>query len=62
MSDVEHVVAKKKKLKRAIRRLVRATEANSWKGAGDPADYDDIEKELALAKASLDKLIEEVVS
>jgi hypothetical protein len=45
------------KLRRAIRRLVRAEIANSWKGGGDPEDIPVIGEELHAAKTRLSVLI-----
>ena len=49
------------KLRRAIRRLVKAEVAYSWHGAGRPEDFIELVKELKLAKTNLYKIINQVV-
>ena len=49
------------KLRRAIRRLVKAEVAYSWHGAGRPEDFNDLTKELKQAKKNLYKIINQVV-
>ncbi len=49
------------KLRRAIRRLVKAEVAYSWHGAGRPEDFADLVNELKLAKKNLYKIINQVV-
>lgn len=44
-------------LKRAIRQLVRAEIANSWKGAGHPEDVEIIEDELKSSRIRVTVLI-----
>jgi hypothetical protein len=46
-SDLPHPV------RTAIRRYANAFENDSWKGGGDPADWPQIEQELADAKQNL---------
>lgn len=46
-----------KRLRRAIRRLVLAHEADSWKGGGDPDDIPAIERELKAARKALNALL-----
>jgi hypothetical protein len=48
------------KIRKAVEQLVRAEEADSFKGCGDPAEYGEIEAYLALAKAKFDALLREV--
>ena len=44
-------------LKRAIQSLVKAAIADSWKGAGDPADIPLLEAELACANLRVQSLL-----
>lgn len=46
------------RLMRAINRLVRANEADAFKGAGRPDDYDAIEHEFRQAKANLKRVLD----
>lgn len=50
------------KLKIIVNRLVEAEINDTWKGAGDPDDIDNIEKELLLARAAFNKFLEKVGS
>lgn len=51
----------RRKLRSAIRRLVRAEVADAWKGGGCPEDIPYIERELKSADKALQKLIDEQV-
>ena len=63
MSDsVCSKVSKERALKRAIRRLVLAEVDASWAGAKHPSERAEIEKEVARAKASLQKAIDRVMT
>jgi hypothetical protein len=46
----------------AVRRLVKAEVADSWKGGGDPADVPEIEAELKSARRALRNLLERIFS
>jgi ABC-type iron transport system FetAB ATPase subunit len=48
------------KLQAAIRRVVRAEIAHSWRGAQAPEDYLAIAQELSAAKRNLRKIIKEL--
>lgn len=56
--------APKSKLSRRIRmavtRLLRAEEADSWKGCGDPADHPEIARQLEMARAGYANVLKEV--
>lgn len=56
-----HIKRNDVKLRRAIRRLVKAEIAYSWHGAGRPEDFAEIANELKLAKKNLYKIINQVV-
>lgn len=47
----------RRQLVRAITRLVRANDAHSWRGAGDPKLIPDIELKLELATLHVNDLI-----
>lgn len=49
------------RLRRAIRRLVKAEVARSWMGSMAPEDFADVIEELRLAKKNLYKIINQVV-
>lgn len=49
------------KLRRAIRRLIKAEVNYSWLGSKMPEDYAEVIKELNLAKKNLSKIIAQVV-
>ena len=49
-------------MKRAIRRLVLAEVEDSWAGAKNPSEKSEIEKEVASAKASLQKAIDRAMT
>jgi len=44
-------------IKRAVRRLVRAEVDNAFRGAQDPIYWEDMDKELRSAKASISNLL-----
>lgn len=48
------------RLKRAVKRLVRAAINESWKGGGDPADVPAINLEMRRAKEEYKAALEEV--
>ena len=48
------------RLRTAITKLINAEEADSFKGCGDPADYEVIEHRLQTAREKLDDLLLEV--
>lgn len=48
------------RLRTAITRLIKAEEADSFKGCGDPADYEVIEHRLSIAREKLNDLLAEV--
>jgi len=60
-TPVCHIKRNDVKLRRAIRRLVKAEIAYSWHGAGRPEDFAEIVNELKLAKTNLYKIINQVV-
>ena len=47
-------------LRSAIKKLVKAEDENSFKGAGDPSEYEAIELRLELAKAHVDRLLDQL--
>lgn len=51
-----------KRLRRAVRRLVRAEVAYSWRGALPAEDMPAVVRERTAARKALDKMIEEVCS
>lgn len=60
-TPVCHIKRNDVKLRRAIRRLVKAEVAYSWIGCQQVSDRALIIKELRLAKANLYKIINQVV-
>ena len=52
----------KKQLKEAIRKLVRAEIANSWKGGEYPEDIPSIEKELTAARTRVSVLLTQLTT
>lgn len=49
-----------RRIRRAVNRLIRAEGADSWKGSGDPDNYEDIERELDMAKTYYANVLKEV--
>lgn len=47
-------------IKSAVTKLIKAEEADSFKGMGDPEDYPDIERRLELAHEHLNRLLRQV--
>lgn len=60
-TPVDRIKRNDTKIRRAIRRLVKAEIAYSWHGAGRPEDFAEIVNELRLAKRNLNKIIDQVV-
>lgn len=46
-----------KEIRAAVKRLINAEVADSWKGGGDPADIPYIEQELEIAQMKFDALM-----
>lgn len=51
------VVNVAKEIRAAVKRLIDAEVADSWKGGGDPADIPYIEQELEIARMKFDSLM-----
>lgn len=47
-------------LRRAVRRLVQAEVANTWKGGGDPADIPLVERELKAARKHYETVLKRI--
>jgi hypothetical protein len=47
------------RIDKVVQRLIKASVEDSWKGGGDPDDWDEIELELKRAKRAYEKLLEE---
>lgn len=48
------------KVRQAVDRLIAATEADMFKGAGHPDDVHDIEQEMAQAKKFFERVLDQV--
>lgn len=51
---------KQRAVRLAVRRLIEAEVADSWKGGGDPADIPDIEDELIEARVQFEEALKEI--
>jgi hypothetical protein len=50
----------RRRVARAVERLIRAEVAESWKGSKMPEDHPPIERELRLARAAYRRVLEEL--
>lgn len=50
------------RIRKLVRGLILAEDADSWKGGGDPADFEEIEERLRLARKSFNDYLSALTS